>query len=307
MSSVKELNEKYGIKDRIVVEEGVNGFPKVKITLESGTSAEIYLYGAHLTSFKTETGKELIFMSSKAIFKEEKAIRGGVPIIFPQFGGGPLPQHGFGRNSKFDLLETSVAGDSNSAKVVLALHDNASTRKVWNHAFELKIIAELSFHPQLKSKLRLSMDVTNKSNEGITFTSALHTYFKVDDVEKVAIRSLKNLEYLDKVTQKKEKEHRDEVTISSETDSVYHSAPDHVTIIDGETKISITKHNFSDYVIWNPHKEKCTTIADMGTDDWKTFVCVEAAAVNTPVVLKSNDTWHAYCDIHIQHNFIYHL
>jgi hypothetical protein len=78
-----------------------------------------------------------------------------------------------------------------------------------------------------------------------------------------------NLEYLDKVTQKKEKEHRDEVTISSETDSVYHSAPDHVTIIDGETKISITKHNFSDYVIWNPHKEKCTTIADMGTDDWK--------------------------------------
>lgn len=52
--------------------------------------------------------------SSKAIFKEEKAIRGGVPIIFPQFGGGPLPQHGFGRNSKFDLLETSVAGDSNS-------------------------------------------------------------------------------------------------------------------------------------------------------------------------------------------------
>jgi hypothetical protein len=30
MSSVKELNEKYGIKDRIVVEEGVNGFPKGK-------------------------------------------------------------------------------------------------------------------------------------------------------------------------------------------------------------------------------------------------------------------------------------
>jgi len=52
--------------------------------------------------------------SSKAIFKEEKAIRGGVPIIFPQFGGGPLPQHGFGRNSKFDLLETSISGDANS-------------------------------------------------------------------------------------------------------------------------------------------------------------------------------------------------
>lgn len=37
--------------------------------------------------------------SSKAFFKPGKAIRGGVPVVFPQFGPGALPQHGFARNN----------------------------------------------------------------------------------------------------------------------------------------------------------------------------------------------------------------
>lgn len=32
--------------------------------------------------------------------------RGGVPVCFPQFGQlGPMGQHGFARNSKFEVLE----------------------------------------------------------------------------------------------------------------------------------------------------------------------------------------------------------
>ncbi len=37
-------------------------------------TAEIYLYGAHVTSW-TVSGKELLFLSKEAIFKPPKAIR----------------------------------------------------------------------------------------------------------------------------------------------------------------------------------------------------------------------------------------
>jgi glucose-6-phosphate 1-epimerase len=49
-----------------------------------------------LVSFINENNKELIFVSSKTAYVK---IRGGIPVIFPQFGPGVLPQHGFARES----------------------------------------------------------------------------------------------------------------------------------------------------------------------------------------------------------------
>ena len=72
------------------------------------------LYGAHVCSWRTlapparaEVSPELLFVSSKAIFGPPKAIRGGIPICFPQFSDmGPLEvAHGFARNSEWILTE----------------------------------------------------------------------------------------------------------------------------------------------------------------------------------------------------------
>ncbi|KAF9667586.1 hypothetical protein SADUNF_Sadunf15G0038800 [Salix dunnii] len=45
---------------------------------------QVYLNRAHLTSWKNDHGEELLFVSSKAIFKPPKAIHGGIPICSPQ-------------------------------------------------------------------------------------------------------------------------------------------------------------------------------------------------------------------------------
>jgi len=50
-----------------------------------GASAEVYLWGATLTSYKPASGKENIFVSPGAKFDGVKAIRGGVPVVFPQW------------------------------------------------------------------------------------------------------------------------------------------------------------------------------------------------------------------------------
>ena len=75
-----------------------------------GSSAEVLLYGATVTSWKSKTDEsvgpeERLFVSSKALLDGSKPVRGGIPVVFPCFGAPTLPehrklpQHGYARNS----------------------------------------------------------------------------------------------------------------------------------------------------------------------------------------------------------------
>jgi glucose-6-phosphate 1-epimerase len=68
------------------------------------------LFGATVISWKAteKSGPgepiERLFVSSKAALDGSKAVRGGIPVVFPCFGPpehpdhSKLPQHGFARN-----------------------------------------------------------------------------------------------------------------------------------------------------------------------------------------------------------------
>ncbi|KAF9913391.1 hypothetical protein BX616_010087, partial [Lobosporangium transversale] len=86
---------------------------KATLSHPSGASAEVYLFGATLTSWKV-SNKERIFLSAEAVLDESKAIRGGIPLVFPVFGKGKaphitasLPQHGFARISRWKFVNSS--------------------------------------------------------------------------------------------------------------------------------------------------------------------------------------------------------
>ena len=86
----------------------------------SGASAEVYPHSAHVTSWIPAGGTEALFVSRAAHFQPGTAIRGGVPVIFPQFATfGPLPKHGFAR------LERWSPADSPPSRAVLRLRDSA--------------------------------------------------------------------------------------------------------------------------------------------------------------------------------------
>ena len=55
---------------------------KVTASLPSGDSVEVMLYGATVISWKNN-GKENMWLSSNANLEGKKAIRGGVPVVFP--------------------------------------------------------------------------------------------------------------------------------------------------------------------------------------------------------------------------------
>ncbi len=75
---------------------GKNDLPIVIISHERGDySLEIYLHGATVTSWRHQN-LERIFVSSLTVWNGIKAIRGGIPVVWPQFGqpDTTMAQHG---------------------------------------------------------------------------------------------------------------------------------------------------------------------------------------------------------------------
>jgi glucose-6-phosphate 1-epimerase len=78
------INQRHGIPGIAEVVTGNGGLPKVRITSRAATG-EIYLHGAHVTSWSPEGAEQVLFLSSRSKWEDGKAIRGGVPICFPWF------------------------------------------------------------------------------------------------------------------------------------------------------------------------------------------------------------------------------
>jgi len=137
----------------------------VKLSLPSGSSAEVYLYGATVTSWKV-AGKERLFLSQKAALDGSKAIRGGIPVCWPIFGPPPkvdldesltahskLAQHGFARTSIWKFGETLLDREE-GVSIRLHLDPTAEIAKTFPHPFSLSYVVTLAPH-QLATDLHV--------------------------------------------------------------------------------------------------------------------------------------------------------
>ena len=164
---------------------GEGGLEKMVLEGPGGSSAEIYLHGATLTSWRCG-GVERIYTSKTAVFRPPKAIRGGIPVCWPQFGTlGPCAtlaaQHGFARN-----LPWAVVEGGSSSSVTLALAPTPATREQYPHDFELMLTVELLAGGALRQELRVR-NPAGAAGAVLPFTGALHTYLSVDDVAGAAV------------------------------------------------------------------------------------------------------------------------
>jgi len=287
--SVLQLEEKFGKDHFVKVEEGEGKLPKVVLRSKSGARLEVYLNGGHISSFKRADGEELIFMSSKAVFQQGKAIRGGVPICWPQFGPGELVQHGFARTSQWAIQESHVINGGETVSVTLLLEDSEETRKLWPHSFAVELVITVD-----GEKLVVELRVHNRNQDKpFQFTTALHTYFKIKSIHSTFLQGLQGTTYVDKVLGgKKEEEKSGDLKLHSETDRVYLQVPGDVKVTDAQKgTIVLKRNNLPDCVVWNLWAEKAKAMADMGDDDWLEFVCAEAGAIGSAVTVEPGKTW----------------
>jgi glucose-6-phosphate 1-epimerase len=267
---------------------GPGGLPGVVLTAQDGARAEVCLHGAHPTSWRPsgEEGDRL-FLSARSAFAAGAAIRGGIPVCFPQFAAqGPLPNHGFARVMAWTLAGAGRRADG-SARAVLRLVDSDATRQLWPHPFALELAVTVSGR-----SLDVGLAVANTGPEEFSFTAALHTYLDVRDVARATVRGLTGAAYRDKVLGRNDCVERAEVLrIAGEVDRVYRCAPQPLVVDAPGCALAIRSTGFPDTVVWNPGPARAAALADLGPGSEARMLCVEAALASSPLALLPGARW----------------
>ena len=251
-----------------------------------GASAVISLLGGQVLSWITPDGRERLFLSDQAVFDGSVAIRGGIPVCWPQFAAlGDLPKHGFVRTRPWQVA-TERCGDD-YALVTLATEDDEATRALWPHAFRLELTLMLE-----DDRIDLELSVSNTGEAPFSFTGALHTYLRVTQVEDVALEGLYGHHYRDAANGNKViRDSGTAVTVDAEIDRVYRDVKRPQLLQAGNLSLGIQSQDFPDVVVWNPWVDKCTVLPDMPANGWRHMLCVEAAVAENPVLVPAGEEW----------------
>lgn len=263
-----------------------HGIEAWRLTGPDGAQAVIASLGGQVLSWRTVDGRERLYLSEKAVFDGSQAIRGGIPVCFPQFAAqGDLPRHGFLRTRPWQL-EAQRCGDD-YALLTLKITDDAQTRALWPHAFAVELTVMLE-----AGRLDLELGVTNTGDAPLAFTGALHTYLRLVQVEDAALEGLYGHDYRDAVRSGEiRRESGTELLVEDETDRVYFGVERPLHLKAGNHSLGIQGRGFPDVVVWNPWVEQCARLADMPPDGWRHMLCVEAAAVREAVQVAPGEEW----------------
>ncbi|NBD20248.1 D-hexose-6-phosphate mutarotase [Aquabacterium fontiphilum] len=265
----------------------VLGQPAVHIVAPDGAQATVLLHGAHVVSWVPAGAHEQLYLSPTAVAGPGRAVRGGVPVIFPQFEQmGPdtsLPRHGFARTRAWEI-DSHHRGREHS-QVTLALHDDADTRALWPHGFRLELTVSVGAR-----RLDLELFAENTGQTPWPFAAALHTYLAVSNLANVRLQGLEGCRYRDRLLGGSAVEDHPEKRFHGEMDRIYSQVPD-LLLRDGPRRLSLRSDNLPDAVVWNPGPQKCAAMNDMPAGDWEHMLCVEAARIESPLTLQPGETW----------------
>jgi len=230
-------------------------------------------------------------------------------VVFPIFGppsrpeDSKLAQHGFARSSIWQWEEQHtttphegsvrpgiVMDNEAGVSISLVLEPIEAISKLWPYNFKLAYVVTLAAH-----QLSTDLHVLNQSGQHIDFQALLHTYYAVNAAT-TKVTPLTGLTYLNKVNGGvEETEQRQEVDVTSFTDSVYKDAVEKSAgkykITDGSVSFELHTRGFKDLVVWNPSQEAGSKIGDMESGGWDRFICVEPGSASYLIGLEAGATW----------------
>ena len=290
--NAEESSAKFGIAGLLEFVDTGQGLVKASISLDAA-AGEIYLQGAHVTGWQPASERPVLFVSPKSAFAPGKAIRGGIPIIFPWFGPNrrapQAPQHGFGRTAPWHLESVETAGRQ-SLTLNFSLTERDISSEFWPDPY--RAVYSVTFGQTLSLRLL----VHNRAAQAVILEEALHSYFAVSDIADVAVSGLGGTTYIDKTDgQRRKPQSEPLVTIGAETDSVYLDTPSQAAIQDRSwsRRIIIEKDGARSSVVWNPWAEKGAALGDLGDPAWRGMVCVETGNIADNEIRLGADTEHA--------------
>lgn len=281
MVGASALNRAFGVAGRIAFIDDRRGGLVAELS-SAGGIASVALKGGQLLSWLPAGQEEVLWLSPLARLDTPKAVRGGIPICWPWFGPHPTdasrPAHGIARTTTWSVVRAVAAEGETSVELALV----SSGTECWPQQGELGLALGVTAGEQLT----LDLITHNRGGERIEITQALHSYFRVSDVDNVLIEGLSGRDYLDTAAGGMRSHQTGAVAIDREVDRVYQGTRDEVVILDRGLgrKIRVSKEGSTSTVVWNPWSEKSARLGDMGTDGFRHMVCVETANAGEDVV-----------------------
>lgn len=229
-------------------------------------TAKVALQGAHLFSWQPKHAKQDVLWTSEIEpFNEGSAIRGGVPICYPNFGAGldgkQMPFHGTARTTVWTLADFAV--EPVAVRLVLELLPHARVEMVLGETCEIRFTQLADSPSQL----------------------ALHSYFNLADIAQTEVAGLPT-RCFDSLT-KSEQAVESPRKIAENVDCIYPlEQPISVVHDHGNARqIEIEHGNASEIVLWNPWHKPTSAMSESG---YRTMVCVETARIHR--LLAQNET-----------------
>lgn len=240
----------------------------------SKSKAKVSLYGGQVLSWQPRGEKEVFWLSKNAIYKQGKAIRGGIPLCWPWFGKHPndidnnAGNHGFAREQIWQVDDITI---SKQGVEVCLSWCGVNMTDLWPFACQLK--QRLFFGRSFKQTLAMK----NLSESDSYYTGALHSYFYVSSPENIKVAALAQASFDDKLTGQLCQPQGLENGVGP-IDRIYHTS-DVMTIADSQWQrtIELKSKNTKQWIFWNPGVELANNMADIHSSGEQEFVCLEAA------------------------------
>ncbi len=249
-------------------------------------SAKVSLYGGQVLTWQPMNQQAIFWLSDDSVFVNDKAIRGGIPLCWPWFGGftankQSASNHGFARQQQWQVASINI--EASHVSVVL-IWEGVDVHPLWPNACHLK--QELCFGKTFSQTLYM----TNISDVDCNYTGALHSYFQISDPLNVTVNALSTALYDDKITEKQNNQPYRLDNCIGPIDRIYHSN-NVVQLVDKEWQrvIEVEALNTKQWVLWNPGTETAEAVSDIHQHGQQEFVCLEAANTQSQL-LKVGET-----------------
>ncbi|MEX1670401.1 D-hexose-6-phosphate mutarotase [Zhongshania guokunii] len=234
-------------------------------------TALIALQGAQVLSFCPEGENDLLWLSPLESFVAGKAIRGGIPLCLPWFGVNrrepDLAKHGFARHQSW-VLENVAEADDGNLVLNFSFQPSAADLALFPWPFSAQLEVSLG------ESLQLSLTMSNSGVAAMPLSFAMHSYFAVAALDKLALKGVSGAEYLDNCRQLARFQQDEALRFNVEIDRVYEGLGGEQQLCDTARTMTVTGSGCDTVVVWNPGEALAKNMADVG-EHFSEYLCVE--------------------------------
>ena len=266
------------------------------LTAADGTQLTACAHGGHILGWTPAGGQPRLWLSPTAECGPGLAIRGGIPVIFPQFAGrGPLPKHGLARNRSWLVEDGPLVEDALDSSIAwrATLTDDGETRAIWPHRFQLTLTARAG-----GDRLKTTLSVRNNDDVEWAFAAALHTYLRLGDpgtlIRGLGGRTAENNAAAGRLTMLAAP---GAPLPATQARDVAVLAVEEPLLLDDPVlgPLLISAEGFPDRVVWNPGPGH--GLGDVPEGAERDFVCIEPAALKS-IIVQPGATWNGRLILH---------